>query len=454
MNILKKICYNSNVYPKSKVINDITCDTFWSNILKCANYYKEIIKKNDIITVENTQDEYFLYTLFSLNLLGAIVLPVDNNMPLNLMLETSNKIDARKILKKEDITNIFGIIKDGELKEYSFPSDYDTSLILLSSGSTGNVKYIEVNYKTIENIVKSNKKSFDFSSNSKVLVTGDLSHSYSIMKSMSAIYYCLYLIVFNSKNIVDFVSLICSKLDNLVICTNPTFLHYLITIFNDDIKKHISNIQTIITATSPLSENDAKTVLNLIKNTNIKFFNHYGATELDNLCYMNISKDGYKFNCVGKPMLGTYVEIVDENDNKIISSKEKYGRVRVKSNGYSKYYKNLGDEYFYTGDLGYLENNFLYIVDREKNFFNINGYKISPSQIENIALSYSYVDECICIYDGVLILKVVVKPDFSLDKLKEILYNNLLSYQVPKKIEIVSAIDKNRTGKIDSKINS
>lgn len=46
----------------------------------------------------------------------------------------------------------------------------------------------------------------------------------------------------------------------------------------------------------------------------------------------------------------------------------------------------------------------------------------------------------------------VGKPNFLLNELKEILYNNLLSYQVPKKIEIVSAIAKNRTGKIDRKV--
>ena len=37
-------------------------------------------------------------------------------------------------------------------------------------------------------------------------------------------------VLFDGKNIVDFVSLICSKLDYLIICTNPAFLHYLIMI--------------------------------------------------------------------------------------------------------------------------------------------------------------------------------------------------------------------------------
>ena len=272
------------------------------------------------------------------------------------------------------------------------------------------------------------------------------------MKVLTSIYYNMYIILYNSKNIVDFMSIICSNLKNLVICTNPVFLHYLITIFNNDFKNNINNISSIITATSPLIEKDAKLLLKIIKGKNIKFYNHYGATEVDNLCYDDISKNGYKFNCVGKPMLGTSIEIVDTNDNIMSSTNKKYGRVRILSNGFSNYYNTLDDsKYFYTGDLGYIENNCLYIVDREKNFFNINGYKVSPNQIENVALKYSYVDECICLYDNILILKVVVSDGFNINKLKKILYENLLSYQLPKKIEVVSSIIKNNSGKVDRK---
>ena len=105
MNILEKIYYNAIKYPKNIIIKNITNEQFWNNILKYSNYYCKKVDKKDIIIVENTQDEYFLYTLFSLNLLGAIVLPLDRNTSYNIMLDTLNKIGASKILKKDDIKN-------------------------------------------------------------------------------------------------------------------------------------------------------------------------------------------------------------------------------------------------------------------------------------------------------------------------------------------------------------
>ena len=84
-----------------------------------------------------------------------------------------------------------------------------------------------------------------------------------------------------------------------------------------------------------------------------------------------------------------------------------------------------------------------------KNFFNVNGYKISPVEIENAALKYDGILECICCYQNVLTLYVVKKKEYQIEKLKEKLQSELIDYKIPKKIIETNSIIKLSNGKID-----
>ena len=100
---------------------------------------------------------------------------------------------------------------------------------------------------------------------------------------------------------------------------------------------------------------------------------------------------------VGAPMLNDTIEIVNKDADGI-------GEIRVKGpNIMLGYYEMpeltnevLKDGWFYTGDLGYFDNDgFLYLTGRSKNLIVLkNGKKIFPEEIETLVNRIDLVNEC------------------------------------------------------------
>lgn len=99
---------------------------------------------------------------------------------------------------------------------------------------------------------------------------------------------------------------------------------------------------------------------------------------------------------VGKPMPNTEIEIYNPDENGI-------GEVRVKGPmvflGYYDDEENtakvLRDGWFYTGDLGYIDNDgFLFLTGRQKNLIVLkNGKKVFPEEFESLINAFPEVKE-------------------------------------------------------------
>ena len=149
----------------------------------------------------------------------------------------------------------------------------------------------------------------------------------------------------------------------------------------------------------------------------------YGMTECAPIIAMNT--DRYrKAAAAGKPMPGSEVRIVDEDENGI-------GEVIVKGPsvmmGYYKDPENtaktIKDGWLYSGDYGYFDDEgFLYITGRKKNVIVTKGGKnIFPEEVEYYMLLDERIQEVIVYgkYDEAkddLICTAIVYPDYELLK--------------------------------------
>lgn len=121
-------------------------------------------------------------------------------------------------------------------------------------------------------------------------------------------------------------------------------------------------------------------------NLGIKTVQGYGLTETAPVIAAE-DDNHMKNGTVGIPMKNVKVEIVNKDENGI-------GEIRVKGpNVMLGYYEMseetenvLKDGWFYTGDLGYIDNEgFLYITGRNKNMIVLkNGKKVFPEELETI----------------------------------------------------------------------
>lgn len=131
----------------------------------------------------------------------------------------------------------------------------------------------------------------------------------------------------------------------------------------------------------------------------------YGLTETSPLIAAETDKNK-KPGSVGRNPYNVQIKIVDEDDKEIKEKgKEHVGEIVVKGpNVMIGYYENekatkqvLKDGWFYTGDLGYFdEDGYLFITGRKKEVIVLkNGENIYPSDIEFLVNRLSYVQESI-----------------------------------------------------------
>lgn len=295
------------------------------------------------------------------------------------------------------------------------------------------------------------------------------------------------------------------KSENLVSAikeTNPTLVSFVPTQLKrimeiEEIKKE--NIYT----SKRLSENIRAVILsggpseiNLIKNAiknGWKIYKGYGSSETsafvtilryEDLSNFSSPEKKEKINSVGKPLsylelnLNVDIKIIPDNIDNLIDGKEdeiiinndsknqfQKGEIIISSPTLTKGYfnnpeetnKKFINEYFYTGDYGYFdEDGYLYIETRRTDLIISGGENINPFEVEEKLLQHPQIKEC-CVFGlkddewGEILSVVLVtkrNEEISYSEIKDFLSNRIASYKIPKKIFYTKEIPKTSLGKI------
>lgn len=210
--------------------------------------------------------------------------------------------------------------------------------------------------------------------------------------------------------------------------------------FNIDIRRKLfkqvldglgGKMRLIISGGAPLDKN----VSIKFNELGVRLIQGYGLTETSPV--ISAENDKYIRNgSVGFPMRHLTVEIVNKD-------KDGIGEVRVKGpNIMMGYYENeeatnkvLKDGWFYTGDLGYIDNDgFLFLTGREKDVIVMkNGKKVFPEELEVLVNNLPEVEECF-IYgmaqkgdknDPMVSVKIVYNKDAIINRNEDELYDIL-----------------------------
>ncbi|MEW6264553.1 MAG: long-chain fatty acid--CoA ligase [Thermodesulfobacteriota bacterium] len=191
----------------------------------------------------------------------------------------------------------------------------------------------------------------------------------------------------------------------------------------------------------------------------------YGMTESTTLCHANPWRGHTKVGSVGVPIPDTDCKIVDvETGTRELPLRES-GEVIIKGPQVAQgYYQKpeetaeaFRDGWFYTGDIGYMdEDGYLYIVDRKKDMIIAGGYNIYPREIDEILYEHPKVQEACSLgvpdpYRGETVKAYVVpKPGETLTPEEVIAFcrERLAAYKAPKSVEFINELPKSAIGKV------
>lgn len=334
--------------------------------------------KKGLVSI-STQDKIdFIINFYACNKVNFPVFLNDNNSIKKILNE---KININYVFKRNNFVKI----------NKKLSNDYFYDLIIKSSGSSSIARYVYLKNKNISHISKEmNKQMFEKNKIYNELIFAPIYHAFGFGRLHAL------MVSKNDVTLTDFYSI--SNFYNLIIKNNmingisiPSKILSVILKKNKNQNKDLlKKVKYFQVSTGFLDIFSRKKILN----QNINLFLNYGMTEAMRSTFLNLKKNKKKIHTEGKPLSGVRIKIKKNH-------LKKYGEILIKGKnlacGYSdknEWDKKFKKEYFYTGDIGYLDkDNFLVFKSRLGNKLTINGKTFYIEDIEKIIKEYFNIDK-------------------------------------------------------------
>ena len=188
-----------------------------------------------------------------------------------------------------------------------------------------------------------------------------------------------------------------------------------------------------------------------------------GPTECSPVTCVNPVDGVRKPASVGLPVPDVEMEIYSDEGEQLETGK--IGEICVRGPNVMKGYWNLPEatvesffgEWVRTGDLGCKDSDgYVYIVDRKKDMIIVNGMNVYPRMIEELLYTHPSILEAAVVgepselHGEIPVAHVVVKEGETLaaGQIRAFCKDNLGRHEVPRKVELRTALPKNAAGKI------
>jgi acyl-CoA synthetase (AMP-forming)/AMP-acid ligase II len=230
----------------------------------------------------------------------------------------------------------------------------------------------------------------------------------------------------------------------------------------------LTSVRTLMYSAAPMPSTVLRKAIDVFDGCG--FVNLFGQTEI---CMFCLSSEQHRPNgseqerkqltSVGQPYPNLQAKILDDDGNECPEGVA--GEIVARSGAMFRGYWNnskatvetLRDGWVHSGDMGRIENGFLYLVDRKKDMIISGGENIYSREVEEAVIQHPAISECAVIgqpdpkWGENVCAIVTLKPGASVseDELIEHCKNLIASYKKPKRVIVVESLPKLVTGKIN-----
>lgn len=378
-------------------------------------------------------------------------------------------LNVEIILKKKG-----NLLRDLAFTE-KFPSSTPTDIcsLVYTSGSTGKQKGVIVPNRTLVEGAEVVSEYLDLSEKDKLLGVLPLGFDYGLNQFLSCLFSGASYYLHNYLLPGDLLAAIDKfKITGLAVVPTmwPGILQG-INVSKEQSKYSLKSLRYVTSGGGPHPMNLRTQIRNALPNT--KIFVQYGLTESFRSTYLPNEYFTKLDDCIGKPVSGVELLILDEELNELppFEIGEIYHRGRFVNYGYlnsdfATHEKNVSDirtsrsyvspKMIRSGDLGYKDDNgFIYFVGRRDGMLKLAGHRFAPTEIEKVVMEAENVRTCAAVQkdgnsDLVIFLELKdTSLGVSFDSILKLCKLELPRYAQPKDFKIIERIPLTTTGKID-----
>jgi long-chain acyl-CoA synthetase len=418
------------------------------DLIKITNKLKSFFKKKKLILFICNNEEHSLLFYVANIILKNCLIPISPNISNDSLKKIIKNfkpdiIFAKKLLylKEYALREYFGDYKIFEIKKLNPPIHKDLSLLLSTSGSSGNSKFVKLTYQNIFTNAQAIKKYLKLGSSDSTITTLPLNYSYGISVINSHL-------VADAKihaNKLTFFDMEFWKKIKLLKISNLSGVpfHYEILHRIGLDKINFESLKFCTQAGGKLREDLVKIFANKFMKIKKKFFIMYGQTEAaPRISYID-QKTLIKFpNSVGTAIPGgkIFVKIKKNGMGEVCyKGKNVYHGYSTKR---ADLYKLENIQILKTGDVGYIKKGLLFLTGRITREVKIYGIRVNLDILENYLCAKKIICKCICknnkIYIFVLsikfketIIKNLINKDFDVNI-------NSINFLIVKKFPLLS----------------
>jgi acyl-CoA synthetase (AMP-forming)/AMP-acid ligase II len=239
---------------------------------------------------------------------------------------------------------------------------------------------------------------------------------------------------------------------------SPTVFHMLLETDGDDAAPTPTDLRFLRSCSSALAP---ELMARVERRFGVPLLEAYGMTEAGHQIASNpLPPEPHLATSVGLPT-GTEIRVVDAEWRSLDTGE--VGEVAIRGPGITPGYLENAEAnaeafaggWFRTGDLGTLdEQGFLRLLGRRKEIIVRGGENISPNDIEQALMSHPAVAEAVCFgipdqkYGETVAAAVVLREHCDERVLVAHCRRGLAAFKVPRSIDIVDAIPRTPTGKL------
>ena len=390
----------------------ITCETLAENLKATYANLSEDICHGDVVILKVDASLESVSLLFSLWRLGAVIVPVKQNVEARAINDMAIDCNAKFLINANDqvVERLLSHITPSSrfiFKRHQRISGADRALIIYTSGSTGNPKGIILTHNNVISALRSISDYLEIGADERILNISPLSFDYGLYQVLFSVYCNCHVVLYDeANNPITLVKAI-ERHEITLIPALPviaTFLEKGAAVT----KKTLPSLRKLTNTGGHLSEDSIDALL--ARFPRLSIYAMYGLTESKRALYLPPEDIQRKRGSVGIPMPGLeakiFIESLDASGETIFTEAEagQIGSLFVRGpsvmQGYTRSDDSSGariltgtyrdDNWLDSGDLFTQdEDGYFFFKGRAKELIKQGGYCLYANDIENTVLAHA-----------------------------------------------------------------